>query len=288
MLALERKRQGLELDDLCARLRLSLAQVQALEGDDYAKLPGPTFTRGIIRSYAKILQIDAQPLLDAYEQAKPAEAQLAIAAPTHNIRFAPGSDGQPLMRVVLIVLAVIVVAGGAWLWYTNPHLIAIGSSSRASSKPAGSDATSVVAPPAAPAPDQASSASDVPSSVARGIGADTPTGAPDVIGAPEATSAGVSPQVAEAAAAPQTAAPSGQEHVLSFTFDRESWVEVRDSSGKVILSQLNTGGTVKEVSGRPPFKLVIGNAAGVHLSYKGQPIDLGPSTRVNVARLTLE
>jgi cytoskeleton protein RodZ len=283
MLALERKRQGLEVDDLCARLRLSLAQVQALEGDDYAKLPGPTFTRGIIRSYAKILQVDAQPLLDAYEQAKPAGAQLAIAAPTHNIRFAPGSDGEPLMRVVLIVLAVIVVAGGAWLWYTNPHLLVIGSGSRESSKPAGS-----VAAPAAPGPGQASSASDVPSSVARGIGADTPTGALDVIGAPEATSAAVSPQVAEAAAAPQTAAPGGQEHVLSFAFDRESWVEVRDSSGKVLLSQLNTGGTVKEVSGRPPFKLVIGNAAGVHLTYKGQPIDLGPSTKVNVARLTLE
>ena len=122
-LAQERARQNIEAEDICARLRISLTQVRALESDAYGKLPGPTFIRGIIRSYAKLLQIDPQPLLSAYERSVSLPGTSTIEVPTQNIRFIPGSNGQPKMtRVGLLALALIVIGGGAWLWYTNPHL----------------------------------------------------------------------------------------------------------------------------------------------------------------------
>jgi cytoskeleton protein RodZ len=42
------------------------------------------------------------------------------------------------------------------------------------------------------------------------------------------------------------------------------------------------------VSGKPPFQIVIGNAAKVELRYDDRQIDLKPYTRAEVARLTLE
>jgi cytoskeleton protein RodZ len=75
---------------------------------------------------------------------------------------------------------------------------------------------------------------------------------------------------------------------LRFVFDKESWIEVRDRSNKVIFSQRNAVGSEQQVAGEGPFSLVIGYAPGVRLFWRGQPIDLAPHTRGDVARLVLE
>ncbi len=75
---------------------------------------------------------------------------------------------------------------------------------------------------------------------------------------------------------------------MHFTFTTESWVEVRDRNNRILLSQLNPAGTEQRLQGRTPLTLVVGNAHGVRLTYKGAPVDLAPHTRVEVARLTLE
>jgi cytoskeleton protein RodZ len=75
---------------------------------------------------------------------------------------------------------------------------------------------------------------------------------------------------------------------VTLEFEDESWVEIRDRDGKVILWQLNLPGTRQVLSGRPPLSFVIGNAHGVRLTYDDQPVNLGPYTRTDVARMTLE
>jgi cytoskeleton protein RodZ len=75
---------------------------------------------------------------------------------------------------------------------------------------------------------------------------------------------------------------------IRMIFADESWVEVRDGSGTTIFSRLNAPGTERVVRGLPPFDVVVGNAHRVKLMYEDKPIDLGPHTRVDVARITLE
>ena len=62
-LAQAREASGLSVAEVAKRLRLSISQIEALEADAYDKLPGPTFARGFIRNYARLLQIDSTPLL---------------------------------------------------------------------------------------------------------------------------------------------------------------------------------------------------------------------------------
>ena len=67
-----------------------------------------------------------------------------------------------------------------------------------------------------------------------------------------------------------------------------SWVEIKQSDGKVLLSQLNEPGSTRVIEGVPPFDVVIGNAAQVRLKYNDAPVDLRPYFKVDVARLKLE
>src|SRR5688572_27954558 len=90
------------------------------------------------------------------------------------------------------------------------------------------------------------------------------------------------------ATAKPAARPAAGACTLKLRFMGTTWVEIRDRGGKVLLSKLNDLDTEAEVSGRPPFDIVVGNAPHVTVLYDDREVPLEPHTRVAVARLTLE
>ena len=82
------------------------------------------------------------------------------------------------------------------------------------------------------------------------------------------------------------AAPGSR--TVRLRFKGPSWVEIRERSGKVLLSKLNEPGSETEVSGRPPFNVIIGNAPDVQVLYEDREFPLEPHTKVAVARFTVE
>ena len=96
------------------------------------------------------------------------------------------------------------------------------------------------------------------------------------------------PAAEQPAASNAMAAEPGARATLRMVFDQESWVEIKDRNGNTIFGQLNPAGSRRSVSGEPPFEVVVGNAAGVRLTYKDRNVDLSAHTQVDVARLTLE
>jgi cytoskeleton protein RodZ len=93
------------------------------------------------------------------------------------------------------------------------------------------------------------------------------------------------PVQATAPVEPKTATGNS---VLHLEFGAESWTEISEASGRMLLRQLNPAGSSVDVRGQPPFDVVIGNAAQARMSYNGRPIDLNPFIDVTVARFTLE
>jgi cytoskeleton protein RodZ len=75
---------------------------------------------------------------------------------------------------------------------------------------------------------------------------------------------------------------------LRLVFDEDSWVDVKDANGKILLSKMNHAGSLVRLSGTAPLSVVIGHASGVHLFYKNKEVNLAPHTAVEVARLLLE
>lgn len=100
-----REAAGLSVQDVAQSLKYSPRQIELIEVDNYAALPGNTVVRGFVRSYARLLKVDASGLLQMLEQRLPkAEADVR---PPDNMGVAnqPG-DGQkmPVLRAAAIVL----------------------------------------------------------------------------------------------------------------------------------------------------------------------------------------
>lgn len=63
----QRKEKKIPIEYVAEKTRITLANLQALEKDDFHRLPGEFFTRGFLRTYAKFVQLDAAEVIDAYQ-----------------------------------------------------------------------------------------------------------------------------------------------------------------------------------------------------------------------------
>ncbi len=281
----ERRAQGLSLGDVARQLKLSVRQVEALERDEYGAFPGPVFVRGFLRNYAKLLHLEPEALVTqagiaAVPAAPPTASTPAAPVPLQEPRAGRRSRfGFGTLAVVLVLIVLIVAAVYDARNKPVPVSLAPVRPPATTQAPAPQHADSL--PPSSPEA-AAAPAPSLPSSVT--------TDAANATGAGESAGpTGSPPAAAPAAAPPVGAAPStGGLAELRLTFDDESWVEIKDASGTLIFSRLNSPGSEQTVSGEPPLDLVIGNAQSVRLIYRGKAVDLAPHTRVDVARVRLD
>lgn len=266
-LRMAREKLGLDIENLANQLRLSPRQLKALEANDLKALPSPAFTRGFIRNYARLLQVDPEPLLALYRQmARDVGANAPITLHSENI---PLETGNPRSWMPYLVASVVLgIAAGGWWAYMDWR--------------EGAPAT-----PAATA--------DHPASESRSVPAEPPVQSEATPPAqPAEASAPVNPvpeAVGPAAEPGQPAAPvvvSTSQGRIVMKFSQPTWVRVQDRDGVEVFHKNKPAGSEDAIEGTPPFHLEIGNAAGVELNYNGQPVDLAPHTKANVARLTLE
>jgi cytoskeleton protein RodZ len=267
-LAAARAELKLSVADVSQQIKYGVKQIAAIEADDYANLPGTTFVRGMIRSYAKLVRIDAQPLLaDLGRRDIPGPATVDLRTRGQE-PFIEGGKKSNRIYVLLSVAALLAVAVVVYEWRANPpnagEVVTVTPKAAQSEV---NDAATAAAPAQAP-----------PGSA--------PAAAPEPAGAGGARAA---EQPAQAAAPAGAARGSISGHKrIELEFEQLSWVEIKQANGRILLSQLNPAGTRQLIDGVPPFEVVIGNAAKVRLKYDDAPVDLRPYFKVDVARLTLE
>jgi len=272
LLGAAREASGLTIDAVAQQLKLAPRQVRALEEGDYTHLPGRTFVRGFIRSYARLVRLDPDKVLGALPAGATAPA---LEAPTLQ-QTAPTMGELPTTDhskpgwtrwAIPLTLASIVAAAAVYEWL----------------RPAG-----VARPtPAKDAVVAAESPAPMPGSTDK---SGTPLPNPLAASKPDAEpspSPGPTVATGPARADSTAAAAPAADQPLTIAFADYSWTEIRDRDGRVLLSGMNSGGTAQNLSGMPPLDIVIGNAADVRLTYKGSPVDLAPYTRQNVARFRL-
>ena len=269
VLVAARAEQNLSVADVSQQIKYGVNQIAAIEADDYAKLPGATFVRGMIRSYAKLVHLDPEPLLSGLNPRDiPASASVELNRGVQE-PFIEGSRQSNRIYVTLSLLALLAVAAVVYEWQVSP--IDTGEVVTITPRNASADAV------------EAASVSAVVSTVTETPAAPTPAAEPTAP-APPAQATMASPAETAPAAGSDT---SGLKRI-ELIFDELSWVEIKHQGGKVLFSQLNQPGTSKVIEGVPPFDVVIGNAAKVRMKYDGAPVDLRPYFKIDVARLKLE
>ena len=270
-----REKAGLQISEVALSLKLGERQLAALENGDWDKLPGSTFIRGFIRNYARLLGVDPLPLMTQLDTvlAKPATVLSVPESSTpSNVSYQSSGARDDRRFVVFGLLAALIAA---LVYLLLPDDLAHLREETQSIIDSLSRKEEPVVVPVAPAP----------APVAEPV---FPPGAtPQQIMNPQSVLPADQPAVAPVVAT-EKSAPVASTAALSFEIVRESWIEVRDRDDKVIFSQRLLAGSQKSVNGNGPLTLVIGYAPGVKLQWRGQPVDLEPHSRGDVARLVLE
>ncbi len=320
-LAKQREALGWTVEQVAEQLKLARRQVIALEAGDYAALPGNAIVRGFIRAYAKVVKLDAAPLVAmiAPDQPEPSESQPVRRdkpATFSEVRF-PTSGDRPFPYGWLI--GAVVVAGigfGVYQFGLVPAQLSTPAPTVAEPVVPATDGAAVPQvettllksdqelSPVKPAPalvdvptaqGAAAPAATVPAAgtTPASPAAAAPANPAPAAAKPAATAALPAPvPAAPAATAPATPALAPAKpgpNALVFNIKGESWIEVRSAAtNKVLLSRLAKAGTNEFIEVTEPVNVVVGKPEEVSATLRGAALELKPVVGGTTARLSLK
>lgn len=252
-----REAAGLSIEDVGNRLRMPARVVRALEAEQWERLGAPVFVRGQLRSYARLLSVDLDPLLER-----------AHIAPVQPVELISHTHTPPLRRMLESVtrrmVYVVITAGLAVpIWYaTRSHFGNEGPST------ASLDVVPASADGAAPAADGTPQAP-----------------APAAAAAPRANAAPAAPYIASLTPLPR--ASSAAKPGISLSFNGDSWVQISAPDGTSLEKALLKAGEKREYTAGQVGRIVLGNASAVEVQQSGSTVDMTPYKRANVARFAV-
>lgn len=247
-----RERAGLAIEDAAARLHMPVHVVRALEQEDWHRLGAPVFVRGQLRSYARLLQVDLEPLLR--DQVAPIEP-VKLVSRAHTPRARRVLESIARRTVYVVITAALAVP----VWFaTRGHFgEAVLSTASLDVLPAAGEAPP---PPSAdPAP--------------------RPEAAPRKP---------VAPYVASLTPMPRAdSGPAAEDDGLRLRFSGDSWIEILGHDGGTIEKTLVHSGEERSYPAGQVGRVVLGNASAVEVQHAGSTVDTAAFRRANVARFAV-
>jgi cytoskeleton protein RodZ len=285
ILAQTREELGITQREVSDALNLAVSTVAAIEAGDQSRLPPYVFTRGYVRAYAKLLELDPEPLVAALANEPPehkgtASGTVGEEGGATSPYLPPGLDLHHLLKPRNLA-----VIGGVVLILVVLVAVLMGGDEAVDSHADTADATPPVEQPPQTGADDVSETDGFPAESAQPERDDAletvvieEMMAPAVVADPASL-----PQRDETA---QRLTATGDNR-LSLSFTEDCWVEIKDAADKTLFGDLGRAGQEIEFVGAGPFRVLLGYAPGVTLKFDGEPIALAPHTRNNVASLVL-
>ncbi len=261
-----RIRRGLSVEDVSNSLHLEYKLIVAIEAEDLNSLPGSSFVKGYLRNYARLLDMDHQPLINAY--AKICGNDDPVLTQVAKFKEASSKDAAPRSATWLVVI-VLVVSLGIWWW----------SEIKPSSTAVEVDSNSVT--------DSVQTITPEPEVVV--------TSEPEVfdIVEQEVVVTAKTEVVAEVLEEETTVViedvitEKPLQSTIKLTVEQDSWIEITDAQGKRLFMDIVKAGQNKTIDGDPPFKVLLGNAPGVTVEFNDEVYGHAKHNRKGVARFTL-
>lgn len=276
MLRQAREELGYHLPAVAAHLKVSVHKLEALEAGNWSAFPDVVFVRALASAVCRVLKIDPAPVLaqlpkppgkDLSSGVESVKTRVAVGPAQSKKNDFPSSKPFPWMGVVVLLI----VATVGVLFY--PQLADHWKSQAAASAPAPARSNNVAG------------VADQPEPVALGGSSTDPVPEAPANGATDAGgSAALAGQSSPVAAAPAAAAPTEGAPLLHFKASQDSWVQVKEASGKVVFEKTIRAGTSEDIAATPPLKLIVGNAVGVEMQLRGSVFDLKKVTKGSTAR----
>jgi cytoskeleton protein RodZ len=116
-LRLERETRGIALRDISEHTRISMRYLEAIESDDYRRLPGGIFNRSFIRAYAKFVGYNEQEAIEEYssQMREHGESDDVVKSQRSQVYTDDSAHHRsPLWRLLLVVIILAALSFGVW------------------------------------------------------------------------------------------------------------------------------------------------------------------------------
>jgi cytoskeleton protein RodZ len=294
-----REANGLHVAALAVSLKVPVKKLEALEADRLEELPDAVFIRALASSVCRALKIDAAPILAKLPQLN--TRMLDQSEKGVNVAFRTRADGPaPSMLAGLsrpVIFGVMALLLAAIVIILFPNFRANSASAPDTSlatAPAGNVANGVsmgnpVTVPSTPVGATETNSANAPANSATPAGETatlttlsvTPALSTPTVPSPTAV---ITADGAQAAAVPADA-------IVVFAATGETWIEVRDGAGKVLMQRTLQAGERTGVGppSRAPLAITVGRANLTQVSVRGKPFDLTPvSSKDAVAKFQVK
>ena len=262
-----RKAMDKTVEQVARELNLSASTIRSLENGQSDSLPELTYVRGYVRSYARLLNLDPEEMLEAFAKGHHNTKEVRYDELPHGMSdddfLAARKRRSPWLWMVIIAALLMT----AWIW-----------------KPAFLDDLFESSPPVlSSSPQERQSQRDaLEDSVVSEI-------TPEIQAEPRSLPQDVPqtlPQESESAE-PAVLDDVAQQNTLILSFTSTCWVDVRDSQGTRLAFQSVVGGEQLELSSALAMEVFLGNADGVTATLNGVPFDLSPHIQGVYAKFSI-
>ncbi len=235
---------GQSLEQIEHVLRIRASQLEALETGNIDQLPGRVYAIGFVRAYAEYLGLDGDKMVHLFKQQSGGKQ----ARPDLQFPVAADDTKVPTFPAVAVGLAICLAAAiGGYVMFGQDE----------------SDETI----PSVPQTMQETSLNEAPSIIPS---SEPPPQPPPMF---NEETAGVTPEIATdpatGAAVPAEGQPAAIQRVV-ITVEDNSWVEVRNATGKIMISQVLKPGDQFLVPNELGMMLSTGNAGGITIMLDGK------------------
>jgi cytoskeleton protein RodZ len=305
----ERLRRGFELEQISRELKISSRFLEAIEADDFKKLPGGVFAKSFVRQYARLLSLDEEELAGEVQRrvepepvAVPVKEPQRVAAPEIHLprveEWRGGGERRSFLPALAMVVVVMLVCSGIYTWWQRK------SQQVSAHEQTASVAQPLVTPPQPQAQEPAQTAPPPQAQAAAPASepGSEPVSAPAVqapaVQAPAAQSQAPPPAPVNSADRPagEPAAqtppiksvaqtPKGPVR-LELTADEPVWV-LAQANGKFLFSGTLEPHQTRTVEAAGMVVLRLGNAGGVMITLNGKSLGaVGPKGQVRTVQFT--
>jgi cytoskeleton protein RodZ len=122
-LRLAREARGITLREISEQTRISTRYLEAIESDDYKRLPGGIFNKSFIKAYAKYIGFDEKEALEAYARTAREQGTSpddVVSTPYQPRVYTDGNSRSPLVTLLLTILILGIISLGVYAamhWY---------------------------------------------------------------------------------------------------------------------------------------------------------------------------
>ncbi len=298
-----REAQGLSIADVAERIKFSVKQLEALESGKSEGLPEGAFLRGFVRSYARTLHLDEVSLLASMSPLQGLHGDVG-AVQAGGLEFV--TEDSPNRKNLYLMAAALCVAVALAFFILDkkdqpivekvvvqdvnlPEIEAASAVVTATSAVSAASAVVMaevepVQVPPAPKVVEPAKAAVVAHKITAPV-ASAVVAKPKLVDPPAVVA--IPNAVVEKSTVPLEQLKKRPIHIV---FTQDSWMEIKDANGELLLSRMNAAGTEKWIGGnrRAPYQVAIGKAEAVKVFYRGREVDLSKYNQTGVVRFVLE